>query len=233
MSGPQVRDSIPLPTILEAIREAKELNFYNVVFTGGEATLRWNDLLTAIRYAHDLGFPTRLVTNAYWANSMEAAEQRLTALINAGLSEINFSTGDEHTRFIPLENVINATVAAVRLQFRVWIMVELRAARQVTSASILRHSRISDLSEDERALIEVAESPWMPLNPTILEDYPSGVTADRLNLKSHIACHNILQTYTVQADGKVGACCGIGMRTIPELNVTTVDEPSFLKRAIE
>jgi hypothetical protein len=48
-----------------------------------------------------------------------------------------------------------------------------------------------------------------------------------------MACSNVLQTYTVQADGQVGACCGIGMRAIPELNVASVREPDFLRRAIE
>ena len=233
MSGPRVRESIPLSTILDAIREAKDLGFYNVVFTGGEATLQWANLLTAIGYAHDLGFPTRLVTNAHWAHSITVADQRLAALIDAGLTEINFSTGDEHARFIPVERVINATVASVRRQFRVWIMVELRATREVTTASLMAHPLIAALSDDEQALISIGESPWMPLDPSVIEEYPKGVAADRLSLKAHLTCNSVLQTYTVQADGKVGACCGIGMRAIPELNVTTVDEPGFLKRAIE
>lgn len=73
----------------------------------------------------------------------------------------------------------------------------------------------------------------MPLDPLEIETYPAGVAADRLSFKAQMACHNVLQTYTVQADGKVGACCGIGMRKIPELNVATIDMPDFLRTAIE
>ncbi|MER7959842.1 hypothetical protein [Streptomyces sp. NPDC096030] len=43
----------------------------------------------------------------------------------------------------------------------------------------------------------------------------------------------MLRTYTVQADGRVASCCGLGMRSIPELSVSTVDEEGFLARAVE
>lgn len=233
MSGPTVKESLPLGTILSAIDQAKTLGFHNVVFTGGEATLRWKDLLSAIRYAADLKFPTRVVTNAHWATSAYTADSKLGDLLDAGLSEINYSTGDEHARFIPVDRVVEACLAAVRREFKAWVMVELREGRTVTAASVIGHPLMSALSKAQRELIEVSESPWMPLDPTVLERYPPGVAANRLTLKSHIACHNVLQTYTVQADGLVGACCGIGMRKIPELNVATVDDPDFLLHAVE
>lgn len=233
LSSPAVKSTIPLTTILDAIEQARALGFYNVVFTGGEATLRWADLLTAIRYAVELGFPTRLVTNAHWAWTVEKAEERLRALIDAGLTEINYSTGDEHARFVPVERVVNGLLAAARLDYRVWVMVELRAARAVTADSLLGDPRIAALPEEKRKLFEVKESPWMPLDPDRVAAYPEGLAADRLSFKAHQRCDNVLQTYTVQADGKVGACCGIGMRLIPELNVATVHEPGFLAQAVD
>ncbi|MFB9241938.1 radical SAM protein [Massilia antarctica] len=233
MSGPDVRENLSLDTILSAIGQAKALGFYNVVFTGGEATLRWKDLLTAIRHAHALELPTRLVTNAHWATSAYTADKTLAELLEAGLCEINYSTGDEHTRFIPLERVIRACLAAVRRNFKVWVMVELREQRKVTAASVNGHPLIAALSESEKQLIEVSESPWMPLDPSTIETYPAGAAANRLALKSQLGCSSVLQTYTVQANGVVGSCCGIGMRKIPELNVARVDNPDFLKSAIE
>jgi hypothetical protein len=233
MSSPQARENLSLDVMLSAIDQAKALGFYNVVFTGGEATLRWKDLLTAIRHAAALGFPVRLVTNAHWAVNRRAAERRLDALLQAGLTEINYSTGDEHVRFVPLERVIEACLAAARRGFKAWVMVELRAARRVGGSAITEHPRIAALPAEARECIEILESPWMPLDPSQLEDYPSGVAADSHTLKAYMACNNVLQTYTVQADGRVGACCGIGMRQIPELNVTTVAQPDFLARAVE
>lgn len=233
LSSPQVRDHLPLQTILDAIGQAKELGFYNVVFTGGEATLRWKDLLRGIAYAHELGFPTRLVTNAHWATGPEEADRRIGELLAAGLSEINYSTGDEHAKYVPLERVAHACVAAVRRGMRVWVMVETREERTITAAGLREHPVFRLLHADERKRIEMVESPWMPLDPSTIEKYPEGMAAHRLNFKGYSACDNVLQTYTVQADGKVGACCGIGMRLIPELNVTTIDTHDFLHVATE
>src|SRR6185295_7777711 len=67
VSSPRDRNNIGLDTMLSAINQASELGFFNVVFTGGEATMRWDDLIEAIRQANRLKLPTRLVTNAYWA----------------------------------------------------------------------------------------------------------------------------------------------------------------------
>jgi hypothetical protein len=233
LSSPKVREKIELATILDAIRQAKELGFYNVVFTGGEATLRWKDLLEGISYAHALGLPTRLVTNAHWALSEQAAERQFGVLADAGLEEINYSTGDEHVRFVPIERVAHACVAAARRGFRVWVMVESRARRAVTAHTVTGHPILDKLSSTERERIDVFESPWMPLDPGTIEGYAPGAAATSTSLNAHMPCHNVLQTYTVQADGRVGACCGIGMRTIPELNVGTVHAPDFLKVAIE
>jgi MoaA/NifB/PqqE/SkfB family radical SAM enzyme len=113
VSSPRDRNNIALETMLAAIDQANELGFQNVVFTGGEATLRWDDLVEAIRHASGLQMPTRLVTNAYWAVNEEESTRRVRELADAGLLEINFSTGDEDALFIPLDYVVNAIVSAL------------------------------------------------------------------------------------------------------------------------
>ncbi|HAG85596.1 MAG TPA: radical SAM protein [Cyanobacteria bacterium UBA12227] len=233
LSSPKERTNLELETILESIRQAKELGFFNVVFTGGETTLRWKDLLQAIAYAHSLNFPTRIVTNAHWAHTLEQAGERLDELIRHGLSEINYSTGDEHTRFIPIERVINATVAAAERNFRTHIMVELKAERRVTRDTILEHSMIAALTPEQMKSVTIIESPWMPLNPLLIGQYPAGVAINKQNISIRTGCDSVLQTYTLQADGRIGSCCGLGLRVIPELNVTVAKGKDFLKKAIE
>jgi hypothetical protein len=159
--------------------------------------------------------------------------QRLQTLKNAGLDEINYSTGDEHVRFVPIERVVTAVLAALELKQAVWVMVELRQGREVTRDSVLGHPMLRDLSEDQQQLLSINESPWMPLDPEDIEQYPDGVAAETLSLKSHLGCDNILQTYTLQATGEVSACCGIGMRLIDELAVAKADESNFLQKAVE
>jgi hypothetical protein len=232
LSSPKERTTLPLETILRTIDEAAVLGFANVVFTGGEATLRWDDLLAGIRHATRLGLPTRIVSNAHWATSDEAAGDRIEKLIDAGLCEINYSTGDEHVRFIPLDRVARACVAAVTRNLPVWVVVELRRDRRVTQKDLESHPLIAGLTDDQRARLTMFEGPWMPLDPGMTEGYEVGLATDRDNLAARPGCSNVLQTYTLQADGNIAACCGIGQRLIPELTVGKADKAGSLGAAI-
>jgi MoaA/NifB/PqqE/SkfB family radical SAM enzyme len=113
LSNPKVETELSLQAIIECIREAKRLNFANIVFTGGEPMLCWKKLLKAIKETKKLSMMTRLVTNAYWATTPNKALKKIQILKKAGLDEINFSTGDEHAKFIPLANIINAISASI------------------------------------------------------------------------------------------------------------------------
>ena len=233
LSSPRERTNLTLNVMLSAIQQARELNFANIVFTGGEATLRWKDLLQAIEYAHSLGMPTRLVTNAHWAHSIEIAQKRLTDLIQHGLSEINYSTGDEHIRFVPLDKVIYATVSALTLKLPVHIMVEYKKNRTIRKADILEHPLLSNFLKFKDDLLNITESPWMPLNPMTVEEYPPEDTVNLKTVTLREGCDNVLQTYTLQADGNIGACCGLGLRLVKELNTSHIQKEFFLRQAIE
>ena len=232
LSSPQERTVLPRAAILRTIDEAAALGFCNVVFTGGEATLRWDDLLAGLRHATALGLPTRLVSNAHWATSAETAAARIEALIAAGLCEINYSTGDEHVRFIPLDRVARAIVAAVERDLPVWVVVELRKERRVTRADLEAHELIAGLPAGQRALLTIYEGPWMPLDPGMVERYEPGLAVDRENLPGRTGCDSVLQTYTLQADGRIAACCGIGQRLIPELTVGRAEGEGALAAAM-
>lgn len=232
LSSPRARERLALPDVLAAIDEAKALGFYNVVFTGGEATLEWKTLLEGIRRAAGHGFPVRLVSNAHWATSVAVARDKIAALIDAGLSEINYSTGDEHVRFIDLERVIHACVAACERRLRTHVMMELKQDRTIDPVAVLEHPAIAALMSEQRAVLSVVSSPWMPLQHDVQYRYPEGVACDRQGAASRGGCTSVLATYTLQADGRVGACCGLGLRAIDELNVARTGQAGFLGRAI-
>lgn len=232
LSSPQERSNISLDTILSSIRQAKELSFGLVVFTGGEATLRWKDLLRGLSYARELSLPTRLVTNAHWAHTQETARRKVDELIAAGLTEINYSTGDEHVRFVPFERVVHATVAALERELSLHVMVEYRAERTVTRDTLLGHPTIEALPPERREALRITESPWMPLDPLVRERYGRGDVANRHNVGLRTGCESVLHTYVVQADGRVGACCGLGLRLIREMNVGRAEGDTFLAEAI-
>ncbi|WP_086843040.1 radical SAM protein [Amycolatopsis kentuckyensis] len=231
LSSPQSRERLPLDVITAAIDQAHRLGFANVVFTGGEATLRWRDLLAALAHARDLGLPARLVTNAHWAANPERAREKLAALVEAGLTEINYSTGDEHARFVPVERVVHAAVAAVRAGIPVVVMIEQRRIRTVTADAIRSHPLVEALGPAAER-VRITESAWMPLDPAARAEYPDGAVTTAANLATRRGCDHVLQTYTVQADGRIGACCGLGLRTIAELNPATVEDTDFLTAAM-
>jgi pyruvate-formate lyase-activating enzyme len=67
-----------------------------VVFTGGESFIYGRKLEEILRHAKSYRLMTRIVTNGYWAKSYDIAFRKLGKFIDAGLTEINFSTGDDH-----------------------------------------------------------------------------------------------------------------------------------------
>jgi organic radical activating enzyme len=231
-SSPVDKNRLNLQAALSGIEQAKALDFSNVVFTGGESTLRWQDLLEGIRHANRRDLPTRLVTNAHWATSVARASDLVGELIDCGLDEINFSTGDEHVRFIPLERVVFATMAAVKHGLQVHVMVEMTGERKISKNDIFMHPLIEQLADNERGRITATESPWMPLDPQQIEKYPEGVATDGSNVVRSTGCDSVLQTYVLQADGRIGSCCGLGMRHVAELNVGVAKGSTFLADAV-
>src|SRR5262249_42194092 len=231
----------------------RELGFGSMVFAGGEVTLRGDDLLVAIAEAPRLGLPTRIVTNAYWATSLPRAREKMRQLVESGLTEINYSTGDEHARFIPLDNVLCATVAAVELKGPVRVLVGLRKNPSITKGSALRHPLNVELIRTQRIVVNVSapdhplfaelmkrwvpvnvvESPWIPLNPDQTEAYPDGAAVNRSNVAARKGCEEILQTYTIQADGRIACCCGVASRLLPALHVGEGSHPEALRQAVE
>jgi organic radical activating enzyme len=217
-SSPDERTSLHLEDILTAIDQAADLGYDMVVFTGGEATLARRNLIVGIERASAHGLPVRLVTNAYWAITDKAARRFIGQLIDAGLGEINFSTGDQHIRFVPVERVIRATEAAAERGLKVAIMIENLRTRHVTRATLEDDQKFQEIRRlYPQPTIDIMESPWMPLSPYITAKYPDGVAINKKNLALRKGCDSVLTTTTVQADGRIAACCGLGMRQIPEL----------------
>jgi hypothetical protein len=233
LSNPFDKTELSLQSIKKCIQEVKRVNFANIVFTGGEATLCWKKLLKAIKETKRLDIMTRLVSNAHWATTPNIALNRIRTLKKAGLDEINFSAGDEHAKYIPILNIINAIVASISNQSKPAVMVEDRAARRITKKKILNHPEIKKLISADKSCLTITESPWMPLDPFRVEKYHNFKLANYDNLDSFMSCDTVLQSLTILADGNISTCCGFGARLIPELIVSNIKNPDFLMTAIE
>lgn len=228
LSSPHAKGRLTASQVRQAITQAADAGIELVVFTGGEATLEPELLFEGLNLATGLGMKTRLVTNAHWAVTEDEATQYAQRLREAGLGEINYSTGDQHARFVPVEHVLRAVRSGVAVGFTPAVMVETIATAKVTSERLERHPyQMETRRIYPGRVIKFNDSPWMPLNPGKSEIYPDGLAVDASNLARTRGCDSVLQTTTVQADGAIGACCGLGMRLIPELNLGHIDKTSI------
>jgi pyruvate-formate lyase-activating enzyme len=243
-SNPRVKGRLDAAIARKLILEAHTLEYHLVAFTGGEATLYGPELFELIKLASDLGMPTRLVTNARWATSLARASEMTQLLKTAGLREINFSTGDQHMRFVKIENIGLATRAALDSDLTVAIMIEVVEGNSISKRTLTSDIRFTNLlSARDIDAVHFSESPWMSLDETHLLKYPVGLTTTSENLVLRTGCDSVINTTTILADGRIMACCGLGTQTIPELEVghVLIDtlqsarkkcEDDFLKRWI-
>ena len=94
------------------LMEMKKLGLtgQDLIITGGEALLFYEQVLDIIRVAEELGMtPVRsLQSNASWCTSDELGRKRLTELHEAGLKGIYYSMDPFHYEFVPIESVRRA-----------------------------------------------------------------------------------------------------------------------------
>lgn len=229
-SHPGVRTRLEREDIIQAIRMAAADQFRLVVFTGGEATLRLRDIQAGIAEAKSLGLKVRLVTNGWWGKSETLALEMMSRLSDAGLDEINFSTGDEHVQFVSLRSLHRAVKAALDKNLDPLVMIEVHDGAGLTAAALKSAEAFSSLSQRDWNRIELLESPWMPLNPEDISVYPPGHLVDRFNVHSKSGCDSIFSTHTLRPDRTVSICCGLGINRLDDLHIGKLDDaPSSFK----
>lgn len=196
--------------ILEAIQAFPDIRV--VVFSGGEAFLLKEQLTECIAFATRHGLGTRVVTNGFWAKRMERAETISRAVSDAGLSELNISTGRDHQAFVPGETVINAAIAAVGAGIRTLITVETDTAESDCHAALMSDPRIGDLVRSGK--LTVISNFWMPFHA----DAPARAQEpDVRGLRK--GCKQVFDNIVITPHDNLSACCGLTLEHIPELRL--------------
>ena len=92
--GPRSEGTFTLSQLRELLHEIKRIKTVDTVyFEGGEPFLFYAVLLAGLRMVRDAGLQAGIVTNGYWATSLEDAEQWLRPML--GLSIADFSVSDD------------------------------------------------------------------------------------------------------------------------------------------
>jgi MoaA/NifB/PqqE/SkfB family radical SAM enzyme len=104
-----------LGNIRNILRQAKELGTIEwIYFEGGEPFLYYPILVRAVREAAEMGFQVGIVSNAYWATSLEDALEWLRPFA-ASVQDLSFSSDLFHYGEEMSQQAMDAQAAAVQL----------------------------------------------------------------------------------------------------------------------
>ena len=113
--SPWQTGTMTLENLRHIVREAQDLGtITSIYFEGGEPFLYYATLLAGVRLAQEAGFEVGIVSNSYWATSVEDAIEWLRPF--AGLiSDLSVSSDEYHFDEKLSQQARNASAAAERL----------------------------------------------------------------------------------------------------------------------
>jgi MoaA/NifB/PqqE/SkfB family radical SAM enzyme len=221
--SPQNKDRLTLKEMKDYIDQS--LKAYStiklLVLTGGECFTLGKDLNRIVKYGVDKGLKVRVVTNAYWANSFKKAYSRLKELIEAGLYEINISTGDDHQEWVHYDNIVYAIVASLKQNITVAVNIETNKISNFNSKKLKEDYRLKDYFSKYQEKFIVVESVWMPFKKStsnkIKDNSSNNTKTTSVCLKSR--CTNLFSTISINPFHKMAACCGLTSEYTAYLNL--------------
>lgn len=227
--GPHVLGRISNEQIRNAIDQAIEMESVKfIVWTGGECTMLGDDLVKGIQYATDCGLPSRIVSNGGWARTDKMAQEFLKKLINAGLVELNISTGDNHQQFVKPDTAIRAAVTGAQMGISSVISVEKTNEAKFNPEDIQTNKIYKRFLSEGRNVdkFQVINPVWVSFH----RDTKYGYKDNELdNPELRKGCDNIYIFIGVNPSGNYIGCCGLTMRYIPSMNLGSVDKISMKK----
>ena len=115
-SSPRARGTMTLAQIRDVLGQAKDLGTVEMVyFEGGEPFLFYPIMIQGLREATALGFKTGIVTNNYWATSVEDALEWLRPIAEIGIADLSLSSDLFHGEAMMTQAATNAVEAAKQL----------------------------------------------------------------------------------------------------------------------
>lgn len=230
--NPKNNKFLSLETIKSFIKTVKTEfdTVETIVFTGGEALLLKNVLFDSIQYATSLGLSTRVVSNGFWAKSEASAKKIAKKLKTSGLTEINFSTGDNHQEWVSVDCIANACTATINEKIRTVVSIESFDEAKFTINDFYIHPKISQLyqRDDIGSYFDIINSVWIPMNNDVNFHYDKFYDSSEMA----VGCDSILEYIGINPSGEVISCCGLTLNRIKEMQLGEFN-PSTLKTVFE
>lgn len=214
--NPNIKARLSLKEIKNYIDQA--VKFYEksirvLVFTGGEASLLQDDLLEAIRYGSSKGLITRVVSNGFWAKTYTEAYEYLSTLKEAGLQELNFSTGDEHQEWVSYENIVNGCMASMDLGLTTVVNVEIHDNSKFDANILVKDTRLLDYFDvfKYKNTLKVERGIWIPFRDNANISYNNIKSKNDLTTQR---CLSLFTTLPINPYSQLMACCGLASEHI-------------------
>ncbi len=207
-AGPERREVLAAGVMQRFIEQAYVLPSIRViVFTGGEPTLYPEILKEGIKLAHEKGFVTRLVTNAWWAQTPEKAHRFLRDFRTAGLDELNISYDDFHAKYLESfggeRNIVNAIRIGTELGMTTLVGSVLYHGARIRSGYLREIFKEAGIQQEIKFLEDFAFPLGRARRKLPLQFFPPD-----LEKREQGGCQEAGHTLTILPDGKILFCCG-------------------------
>jgi hypothetical protein len=110
--SPDAEGTMTLAQLTSVIDQAADLGMTDVYFEGGEPTLAYPVVLAAARRAREHGLDVGVVSNCFWATTLEDAKVWLAPFAELGISDLSLSSYAYFVEDANEEYLRNAVLAA-------------------------------------------------------------------------------------------------------------------------
>lgn len=188
-----------------------------VVLTGGECMLYTEEAIQIISHVHSYGLICRIVTNGFWAKNKTETTEIMKRLKHVGLNEINFSTGDEHLQYVPIENIKNGIITALHMGMTTVVNIETGKDRIYSVKNFLSDDRLIKCIAKHKGMFSIVNGMWMPFTEEALAFLPP--LDSKVHNQCMDRCTNLFSAITISPTNKMLGCCGLPVLYIKYLEL--------------
>jgi hypothetical protein len=231
--SPDAEGTMTLAQLTSAIVQAAECGVETVYFEGGEPTLAYPIVLAAAAHARRRGLEWGLVSNCYWATSVEDARVWLAPFVDLGISDLSLSSYAYFVEDADEDRLRNAALAAQELGLPMAVL-EVGAAACLDVPGLCLGEDVGEIMCKGRAAVELApgraDRPPETLVTCPFEDFAEPGRA-------HLGCDGELQICqgisagNVFADGLAAVLLGYDPARRPVIAEIAAGGPWALARA--
>jgi hypothetical protein len=153
--SPDAEGTMTLAQITSAIDQAAECGIESVYFEGGEPTLAYPIVLAAAAHARRRGLEWGMVSNCFWATSVEDAKVWLAPFVDLGISDLSLSSYAYFVEDADEDCLRNAVLAARELGLPMGVL-EVGAAACLDVPGLCLGEDVGEIMCKGRAAVELA-----------------------------------------------------------------------------